>query len=125
VAEESWTEVRAAVVAVLAAEGRRLQQFDGSLVFGASGARMRNGDVACWLTVSHPGAVDPHMETTVNVAGEPGSYRMGIDIGTFEGEVLAELGDSAERSRSVDEMVGRLHRFLDDNAGLLERLATS
>lgn len=38
-ADESWTEVRAAIVAVLAEESRRLQQVDESLVFGASGAR--------------------------------------------------------------------------------------
>jgi hypothetical protein len=125
VAGESWTDVRAAIVAVLADEGRRLQQIDGSFVVGASGARMRNGDVSCWLTVARRGAVDPHMEIAVNVAGEPDAYRMRADIGTFEGEVLSELDGAEGHARTVEEMNGRLRRFLDDNAGLLERLATS
>jgi hypothetical protein len=125
VADEDWVEVRTAIVAVLADEGRRLQQVDESLRFGAGGARMRNGEVACWLTVSRPEAVDPHMETTVGVSGVRGAYRMRIDIGTFEGEVLAEFEDPDDRPRTLDEMVTTLRRFLDDNSGLLERLATT
>jgi hypothetical protein len=65
------------------------------------------------------------MEITVKVAGEPDAYRMGADIGTFEGEVLAELERDEGHARTVEEMTDRLRRFLDDNAGLLDRLATS
>jgi hypothetical protein len=125
VAYEDWVDVRTAIVAVLADEGRRLQQVDESLTFGAGGARMRNGEVACWLTVSRTGAGDPHMEITVGMSGVRGSYRIRIDIGTFDGEVLAEVEDRDDRPRTLDEMVTSLRQFLDDNSGLLERLATT
>jgi hypothetical protein len=124
VASEDWTQVRAAIVAVLAEEGRRLKQFDESLVLGANGARMRNGDVSCWLTISRRGAPDPHLEIAVDVAGMPGSGRMGVDIATFQGEVLAEL-EADDQARTVEEMAGRLRQFLDHNADLLQRLATA
>ena len=122
-AEDDWATVKAALVAVFAEEGRRLQKYDESIVFDANGRLMRYGDIVSWLTVSRFGAMDPLIETTATVAGEPGSYRMSADIGTFDGEVFAEIeGDEA---LTVDDMVNRLRRFLVDNADLLERMAAS
>jgi hypothetical protein len=124
VASEDWVPIRTAIVAVLAEEGRRLQKWDESLIFGANGRLMRYGDVNSWLTVSRFGEIDPLIETTVAVAGQPGSYRITADIGTHDGEVLAELEGSAGEARTVDEMVSRLRQFLADNAVLLQRMAT-
>jgi hypothetical protein len=125
VASEDWTQVRTAIVTVLAEEGQRLKTFEDALVLGANGARMRNGDIACWLTVSRRGAVDPHMEIAVDVAGVPDSGRMRADIATFQGEVAAELEARDDQGLTVDEMVSRLRQFLHGNAELLQRMATS
>jgi hypothetical protein len=51
VASEEWVPIRTAIVAVLVEEGRRLQKWDESLIFGANGRLMRYGDVNSWPTV--------------------------------------------------------------------------
>jgi hypothetical protein len=103
-----------------------LQKYDESLIFGANGRLMRYGDVNSWLTVSRFGRMDPLIEASVEVAGTPGSYRMRADIGTHDGEVLAELeGGDGHAAQTVDEMVSSLRQFLDDNTELLRRMANS
>jgi hypothetical protein len=47
------------------------------------------------------------------------------DIGTFEGDVRAEVEKTDDRPRSSEEVAAELGRFLDENADLLESLATS
>jgi hypothetical protein len=123
--DEEWVDVRTAIVAVFVEEAERLREFDDSLIWDASGARRRNGDVSCWLSLWHRGAVDPHMELTAVVTGTPGSYGMGVDIGTLEGEVFAELKLARDGGSSLDQLTMELRQFLNLNADLLERIGTS
>jgi len=125
VTDNDGVAVRTAVVDVFVEEGLRLRAFDDSLVWDASGARRRNGDISCWLSLWHRGAVDPHMEVTAVVTGSPGSYRMGVDIGTMEGEVFAEMKSGVDGGRSLGELTDELRQFLSENADLLKRIGTS
>jgi hypothetical protein len=123
--DEVWVGVRDAIVAVLIEEAQRLRSFDDSLVWDASAARRRNGDVSCWLSLWHRGAVDPHMELTAVVTGTPGSYGMGVDIGTMDGEIFAELKTAGDGGSSLDQLTDELRQFLSVNSELLRRIGTS
>jgi hypothetical protein len=123
--EEEWNDVRAVIVAVLDEEAHRLRDIDSSLVWQPSGASMAIGGLSCWLTMSRRGAVDPHMEISVDLTGQPGALYLAAAVATFEGDVRAELEKTEDRTRTPSEAVGELSRFLNENAGLLEALAVS
>jgi hypothetical protein len=117
-----WADVQRDIVQVLDNRAAELRTSDPTLVWRASGDWMRYGALSCALTVSHRGAMDPNLEVTVKVTGEPGALRLSGDIGRFGGEVLAEL----ERTEPFTEsggVVGRLRDFLDRRDDLLRQLA--
>lgn len=120
-----WVDVRAGVIAVLNTEAHRLRDIDPSLVWQASGASRAIGGLSCWLTMSHRGLVDPHMEITVTLTGQPAALYLSADVGTFEGDVRAELEKTDDHPRTRDEAVAVLNQFLGKNADLVESLAVS
>lgn len=120
---DAWVDVRDGVVAVLNTEAHRLRDIDSSLVWQASGASRAIGGLSCWLTMSHRGTAHSHMEVTVTLTGQPAALHLSADVGTFEGDVRAELEKTDDRPRTRDEVVAVLSQFLDENADLVESLA--
>lgn len=116
--------VQAAIVEVFDEEARRLRRLDESLTWDASGALPTTGGVSAWLTVSHRGAEDPHLELTAKVVvGRHGLLLLSSDIGTFEGDVVAELERDDGGMNSPAAVAGELRRFLAGDAALIERMA--
>jgi hypothetical protein len=125
VSDQQWAPVRAAIVEVFDEQAHRLGDLDASLIWQASSAPLATGGVTCWLTVSHRGAPDPHLEATATLTGQPTAPTLTADIGTFAGEVLADLDQAEGRPHTLAEATENLRRFLADHAALLTRLATS
>lgn len=94
------------------------------MISAASGALPATGGVSAWLTVSHRGAEDSHLELTAKVvAGRLGLLLLSSYIGTFEGDVVAELERDDGGMNSPAAVAGELRRLLGGNAALIERMA--
>jgi hypothetical protein len=50
---------------------------------------------------------------------------MGVDIGTMEGDVFAEMKSGGDGGHSLGELTDELRQFLSENADLLKRIGTS
>jgi hypothetical protein len=123
---ESWEQVRQAIVEVFTGEWGKIARTGPALTHDVGGWQIGGGAaVACWLTIRHAGAEEPHLELTARVSGPPGAYRLSADVSVPDGDIPAELDLRDGPGLPLPEVAARLGEFLRDNAPLIERLATA